>query len=162
MRQAIAGTWVYVTVLIFMVILIAYVTISINYANAYELSEEVIKVVEQYEGYNSNTRKRIDRILTNNVHASKGGCKKSTDHNEAVIGGIGESYDKQLNGGSYNYCIKKTKGNADGTTRYYYETTIFFSFSLPVLGDLFTFRIYGQTSGLRNVTDDVDTFKNIT
>ena len=161
MKQAISGTWVYITVLIFMVILIAYVTISINYANAYELSEEVIKIVEQYEGINSKSRNKIDNILTNNVHATKGSCQKGAS-GEAVIGVSGQQYDQSLNKGPYNYCVKKTKGNADGTVKYYYETTIFFSFSLPVLGDLFTFRIYGQTAGLRNVTDDVQSFKDIT
>lgn len=151
MKQAISGTWVYITVLIFMVILIAYVTISINYANAYEISEEVIKIVEQYEGFNANSIKKIDALLTNNVHTTKGFCQRQDG--EVVVGVSGQNYDKDLNKGPYDYCIKRTTGNADGTTRYYYETTIFFSFSLPVLGDLFTFKIPGQTAGLRNVTD---------
>ena len=149
MKQAIAGSWVYVTVLIFMVILIAYVTISINYANAYELSEEVIKVVEQYEGFNDNSVKRINGILKNNVHTVKGSCREG----EVGVYADGVKYDKDAKGGAYDYCIKRTKGYSEGAYRYYYETTIFFSFSLPVLGDLFTFRIPGQTAGLRNVTD---------
>ena len=151
MRQAIAGSWVYVTVLIFMVIMIAYVTISINYANAYELSEEVIKVIEQYEGFNSTSVQKVDNILTNNIHASKGTCAKK--QGETVVGISGTTYDKNANRGPYNWCIKRTVGDSGGVKKYYYETTIFFSFSLPVLGDLFTFRINGQTAGLRDHTD---------
>ena len=153
MKQAISGTWVYITVLIFMVVLIAYVTISINYANAYELSEEVIKAIEQYEGYNPKSRKQIKKILSGNVHTSRGGCAKK--EGQLVVGGYDEQPDKNLTRGAYDYCISRTVGNADGVPRYYYETTIFFSFSLPVLGDLFTFKIPGQTAGMRNIYDDV-------
>ena len=154
MKQAISGTWVYITVLIFMVILIAYVTISINYSNAYELGEQVIKVIEQYEGYNNKSRLAINNIIEGNNHLVRGGCSEGSDKVK-VVGGKGTTYDTSLRQGPYDYCIKRTTGEADGATKYYYETTIFFSFSLPVLGDLFTFKIPGQTAGMRNIYDDV-------
>lgn len=153
-KQAISGTWVYATVLIFMVILIAYVTVTLNYSASYELSQNVIKSIEQYEGYNEKSRTAIDKILSNGNHTVKGGCQKGSEGTITVGGKIGKTPDAQEHlSGNYDYCIRKSKKNTDGVTKYYYDTTIFFSFNIPVLGDLFTFKIPGSTSGMRNVKD---------
>lgn len=159
-KQAISGTWVYATVLIFMVILIAYVTVTINYSASYELSQNIIKVIEQYEGYNDKSRLAIDKILSSGNHTVKGSCKTGGAGSATIGGRIGKQPDKEEKlSGTYDYCIKKTKKKTDGVEKYYYETTIFFSFNIPVLGDLFTFRIPGSTSGMRNVKDCTDCFK---
>jgi len=151
MRNAIAGTWVYATVLIFMVVLIAYVTIQINYAHAYEISENVIKAIEEYEGLNKKSLDRIDKALSNN-HTVVGGCKEG--EYGIVVGTSGTIKVDTKPKGKYSVCVNRTSLAVNGVTKCYYQTTIFFSFNLPVLGDLYSFKIPGETTGLRYTSDD--------
>ncbi len=156
MKEAISGTWVYITVLIFMVILIAYVSITINYSHAFEASESIIKAIEQYEGYNSTSRKAIADYIHNNTHTVKHVCNDGITGFQDTYGGI-DNDKRQANGSNekFDYCIARTVNvGADKVARCYYHTMVFFSFSLPVLGDLYAFQIPGETSGLRLVSDD--------
>ncbi|MCR4581021.1 MAG: hypothetical protein K5666_00725 [Bacilli bacterium] len=151
MRNSIAGTWVYATVLIFMVALIAYVTIQINYANAYEISENIIKAVEEYEGLNKKSLDKIDKLLSN-THTVTGGCK---DGEYGIVHGTTGTIKVDTKpSGKYSVCVSRNSLAVNGVNKCYYQTTIFFSFNLPVLGDLYSFKIPGETMGLRYTTDD--------
>ena len=156
MKGAISGAWVYVTVLIFMVILIAYVSITINYSNAYETSEYMIKSIEAHDGFNNNSINEIDAYIHDNIHTVKHGCNDSDITADNIAGVIEKHVDKPpRNGVKYDYCISRTElvGN-DNIRRYYYQIYVYFSFSLPVLGDLYAFRIPGETAGLRYISND--------
>ena len=158
MKNAIAGSWVYVIVLIFMVILIAYVAISINYSRAFETSELMIKMLEQNEGFNPTSRKKISEVITGNNATVKHGCgnnegKRSSD-GVFYYGVKGEYVDQNPKKSDYDYCITRTHKDVQGVRKYYYSTTIFFSFSLPVLGDLYAFSIPGETAAIIYIYDD--------
>lgn len=149
MKEAISGSWVYITVLIFMVILIAYVSISINYSRAFEYSSNITKSIESHDGLNSASIKEISNYMHSNGHTTKGACR------DGYYGVLDESVDKNPGNGRYDYCVRReTVYGDDGITRCYYETVVYFSFSLPVLGDLFMFRIPGQTAGMRYTNND--------
>lgn len=149
MKEAISGTWVYVTVLIFMVVLIAYVTITINYSRTFEYSSALIKSIEQNNGLNSSSLNEINNYMHNNGHTLTGACP------EDYYGVREGSVDKHPKGNGYDYCVRRTSLTGDdGVTRCYYDTLVYFSFSLPVLGDLFKFTIPGQTTGMRYLKDD--------
>ena len=151
MRNSIAGTWVYATVLVFMVVLIAYVTITINYSNAYEISENIIKSIEEYEGINTKSLNKIGNLMATS-HTTKGNCEKD----ESTFGIIGKTaHATTTTTGPYDVCVTRSKQTTNGVTKYYYNTTIFFSFSLPVLGDIFKFKIPCETMGMRYTTDTV-------
>ena len=150
MKTAISVTLVYATVLIFMVILIAYVTIQINYARAFEISENMIKAIEEYEGFNPSSRQIIDNLIKNNTHTVMGGCNAK----EGEMGVTGTNVETSPKTGIYNYCISRTSMTVNGVTKCYYRLNIYFSFGLPVLGDIFKFKIPGETSGIRYTTDD--------
>ena len=147
MKTSIAGTWVYATVLIFMVVLIAYVTITINYSNAYEISENIIKAIEEYEGINGKSLDKINRLMTN-THTVRGSCPSDSG---GIIGST--ITDASKSPGPYDVCVTRSVHSTNGVEKYYYSTTIFFSFSLPVLGNLYSFKIPGETMGMRYVTD---------
>ena len=150
MKTAISGTWVYSTVLIFMVILIAYVAISINYSNAFEISENIIKTIEEYEGLNKNSLSKISKLIDTNTHTTRGNCDKDAGEYGINNGTV----DKTLKSNVYSVCVSRSSMTVNGVTKCYYKTTIFFSFGLPVIGDLYAFKIPGETAGLRYTTDD--------
>ena len=149
MKTAITGAWVYIIVLIFMVILIAYVSITINYSRSFEYSSNLIKSIEQNDGLNSTSLQEINYYLHNNGHSVTGSCP---DEYYGVSNG---SVDKHPKGTNYDYCVRRTSITGDdGITKCYFDTVVYFSFSLPVLGDLFKFKIPGQTTGMRYLKDD--------
>ena len=149
MKEAINGSWVYITVLIFMVILIAYVSISINYSRSFEYSSNIIKSIESHDGLNSTSLKEISNYMHNNGHTTKGACRGD------YYGVRDETVYKEPGTGRYDFCIRRDKViGDDGIVRCYYETQVYFSFSLPVLGDLFMFQIPGQTAGMRYTRND--------
>ena len=152
MRTAISGAWIYGIVIVFMVVLIAYVSITINYYKAFEMSQEMITALEQSEGFNSRSVTKINDIFKGYGYSSRGVCKKREGNPFiGVVGGVPErTKDKP---GRYNYCIYRTKVVNGAQTKYYYETTTFFSFSLPVLGDIFTFRVPANTDAIIYLTD---------
>lgn len=160
MRTAISGTWVYAIVLIFMVVLIAYVAVTINYANTFEKSADVIKIIEEGEGYNARTREKIEKYLRGNNQTAKHKCNLNTLEKGCAIGVNGTHVTRITAGNNekYDYCISRNVTTVEGKTTVYYQVSLFFNFSLPVLGDLWAFNVPGETAGMTYVTDD--TFTN--
>jgi hypothetical protein len=154
MKNAIAGTWVYMIVIIFMVILIAYVAITINYANTFEISEQMIKAIEQSEGLNQRSLEIMDGLIKDGNHTVTHGCGTDKKSDTFFYGVKDKVVSKTPNRNDYNYCIAREEMTIQGSKKYYYKVQIFFSFSLPVLGDLYAFTVQGETSGLSFVKDD--------
>ena len=155
MRESIGGLWLFALVITFMMILIAFVSISINYSNAYRLKTAMVTKLEQYDGWNNLSKKAVDDIVYSSGYRQTGYCKKPDD---------GSKYIGVLNGSvnsnprtPQNYCVSRTKrsAKAGSEAKYYYEITIFFGFNLPVLGDIYTFKVSGETGEINYPTNDV-------
>ena len=156
MRNSITGAWIYAMVMIFMVILIGYVSVTINYANTFEMSADVLKMIEQGEGFNKPVREKIARYLEGNHHTVKNGCRMNTLNEDCATGvnGTSPTLVSTTGGGQYDYCISRKMIEKDGKKVTYYQLSLFFSFSLPLLDNLWTFNVPGETAGLAYVTDD--------
>ena len=50
LRNSINGAWLFGIIITFMAILIAYISISINYSKAYEMKTKMITIIEEYDG----------------------------------------------------------------------------------------------------------------
>lgn len=154
MKNSISGLWLFSIVIVFMMILIAFVAISINYSNAYKLKTVLVTKIEQYDGWNSLSKKEVDEILYSSGYRKTGGCKKPEDGSKVI--GV-------LNGNvtvnpktPQNYCVYRTKrSEREGSeAKYYYHLTVFFGFNLPVLGDIYTFSVSGETGEIYYPTND--------
>lgn len=151
MRTSIASTWVFGIVMVFMVILIAYVAVQINYSRAYEVSENIIKIIEEYEGINNKSLEKIDSLM-HTTHTVTGKCSK--DIFQFGISGK-QAYKLETKPGeNYNVCVARTSLQVNGVTKCYYKTQIFFGFNLPMIGEFFKFKVTGETTGLRYTPSD--------
>ena len=65
MREAIGGTWLFGLVITFIVFFASFLAVSINYAKAFNVKNEVINIVSKYEGNNNTTRNKIRSYLRN-------------------------------------------------------------------------------------------------
>ncbi len=173
MRESIAGAWLYSLVLIFMVILVGFVSISINYNKAYKLKTSVVNIIEQSQGVNPAAVELIGRQLKNNGYINGKVCRtlfKNGDKYIEIDNGVASSVKTKgtsdTDSKPAQVCITRTKYNgksdskADASKKetiyqvdYYYDVYMFFSFSLPVFGDIFKFTVTGSTNAIHYPVD---------
>lgn len=162
MRQAIGTTWIMQLVIIFMLIFVAFLALTINYTKAFKIKNELVTIIEKYEGLNYGTENQpgsinlINNYLQYNGYTVMGSCDEgsygasslNSDNNVALVNAV--------KGQKYYYCVEEvsTKG-ASTPNRARYKIKIFFKFSLPILGDLFTFNIDGTTIDITNPKNTV-------
>ena len=160
MRQAIGTTWIMQLVIIFMLIFVAFLALTINYTKAFKIKNELVTIIEKYEGLNYGTSNQsgsidlINNYLQYNGYTVMGSC----DEGSYGATGLGDDaiLSNAVKGQKYYYCVEEvsTKG-ASTPNRARYKIKIFFKFSLPILGDLFTFNIDGTTIDITNPKNTV-------
>ena len=165
MRESIAGAWLYSLILIFMVILVGFVSISINYNKAYKLKTSVVNIIEQSQGVNPAAVELIGRQLKSNGYLNGKVCRtlfkngdKYIEIDEGVASNVKTKGTTDADSKPAQVCITRTKaGINDAKTStqldYYYDVYMFFSFSLPVFGDLFKFTVTGSTNAIHYPVD---------
>lgn len=156
MRQSIGATWILQLVIVFMLIFVGFLALSINYTKAFRIKNEVLSIIEKYEGISSGEKGSIaitNNYLRHNNYQTMGTCESGSYgvadlSNNTVIATSDRS--------KYYYCVKKV-GTSDSTypDRVMYEIETFFKFNLPFLGDLFTFHVTGETIDISWPEDDI-------
>ncbi len=158
MRQTIGTTWVLQLVIVFMLIFVAFLALSINYTKAFQMKNELLGMIEKYEGVTNGDNGSISLInnyLRFNNYTTNGGCQIGEygvrNLNENTLTPITQSNQNQ----NYYYCVSKIDASTETLNqRARYRIRIFFKFGLPVIGDIFTFSVEGTTINLNRPFDD--------
>lgn len=161
MREAIGTTWIFQLVIIFMLIFVAFLSLSLNYTKAFKIKNELLTTIEKFEGLTFNESANepgsvriINNYLIYNNYRSMGACELGSFGSRSL-----ESTSLELaeEGRKYYYCVRKIdRSNKSLPDRAKYEIKIFFKFSLPVIGDLFTFSSEGTTIDINRAVKDID------
>lgn len=139
--------------------------LTINRSKAYEVKDQIITIIEENEGMeivsndggNIAIWDDITEVLTTAAYRTTGACPDDwTD----VTSYVGVDRDGKLSDAP-SVCIKKTDVNYNdkldsGNFTYldesipscYYTVVIFYKLDIPVLNDVFSFSITGQTKTL--------------
>ena len=152
LRNSINGAWLFGIIITFMAIFIAYISISINYSKAYEMKTKMVTIVEEYDGVNPSTVEYLNRIASNYGYRKTNTCK--VENGEKLVGildGIPTVNPKE----PQNICITRElkEGGEFNEKKYYYNIEVFFGFDLPLIGNLFTFRVDGETNAIYYPSD---------
>ncbi len=165
MREAIGGTWLTQIIIIFMLIFVAFLALTLNYTKAFKMKNDIITIIEEREGITNNKNGKlngsislINNYLEKNGYTLLRACPEgsygvSDLHSEAM-----NYIDKGQNTKRYYYCI--TKFRAPSTNykgKVYYQVAISLKFNLPILGDLFTFEVTGNTEDITIPADNLKT-----
>lgn len=139
MRESIGSAWLYGLVLTFILLFTGFLTLIIDYSGAFMYKNDVIEIIEKYEGYTLTSRSIIDDYLTNSGYKTKSDCPDTYYGATSLDGKTGSV-------GAQNayYCIKENGDKMD--------FILFYSFNLPILGDLIKFNIEGQTNSINYLT----------
>jgi len=157
MRQAIGSTWILQLVILFMLIFVGFLALSINYTKAFKIKNELISIVEKYEGLSSGNDGSI-MIINNYLKYNNYGVLGYCEENEYGVSDLNsEHIELSETGTKYYYCVRKENTGVAGLyERARYNIRIFFHFSLPVLGDLFTFSSDGSTININYPVQDIE------
>ena len=162
MREAIGGTWLFGLVITFIVFFASFLAVSINYAKAFNVKNNVVDLISKYEGNNCNARKKIANYLKDTGYLVTGVCPKSGDYLYDGFNYIG--YDLEGNqvadGKKAYYCVSTDSiedtelATGDTLEKKYYRVMVFFKIDLPLVGELTTFKIKGETESIYFAKDD--------
>ena len=167
MREAIGGTWLFGLVLTFIVFFASFLAISINYSKAFNVKNNIVDLIGKYEGNNCNARKKINDYLRDVGYLVPGECPKIN----TMVQGVENTYNYtgyDINGNPVasgekaHYCIsvdaideiEDHSGNVVNLGRKFYRVIVFFKIDLPLVGNLTTFRIKGETESIYFATED--------
>lgn len=146
MREAIGTTWTFQLIIVFILIFSCFLSLVISYSKAYSLKNEVLTMIEKYEGISKNSSnvegnaEIINNYLWQNAYKAKGKCP------EGWMGALdiqSVNYETSVSNKDYYYCFQEAKFSNNDI---YYNVRLFYKFNLLVLGDITTFKVEGRTN----------------
>ncbi len=139
MRDAFGGAFLIKIILIFLFVYVAFMAVALNYAKAFRIKNQIINIIEQYEGYND---KKTDNGLSSKEeiisYVEKMGYNVSLNFDNSETNRICEN----------GYCITK-RCNFKGA---YYFVETFVHLELPFFSIDITVPITGETRIISGTT----------
>ena len=147
MREAVGSTFLFKLMIIFIFFFASFLAIAINYSQAFRTKNQIINVLEQYVGLNSSSRDVISNMTVNSGYYREVDCE---GRNEGVQ--INNNDGLPING----VCIdsKSIVDENNGAEKTYYQVTTYVSFNFPVIGNIFTFPVKGETKIITNPNEN--------
>lgn len=150
MRESIGGTWILQLVIGFMLLFVAFLTLSLNYSKAFQIKNEMLTMIEKKEGLTSGSNGSIALInnyLSSNSYRVKRSCPVGSYGVSDLNSNTAESVSNTSK--QYYYCVEKIETpSRTHNNKVYYKISIFFYFNLPIIGDIFKFTINGATNDI--------------
>ncbi len=128
MREAIGGALLIKLVMFFIVIYVCFLAIAINYSITFRVKNQIINLIEEYEGYDL-AKTHIEEYIAN------------VGYYRASVGNV--SIDDTCDNG---YCIKELTSDRGK----YYRVTTYVSFDFPIIGRVTNFPVSGETKIIYN------------
>lgn len=154
MREAIGGTWLLTIVLVFIVLFSSFLALSINYSKAFKVKNGIVNIIEKKEGLSEASQTEIEKYLSTVGYLVYSKCPKNlTEQGDGTL--VSGFIPYTADASQYRYCVAKTEDDSGNIKKSYYKVTVFFRVDLPILGDIFTFPISGETKPIYFAKDDV-------
>ena len=141
MRETVGSTFLFKLMIVFIFFFASFLAIAINYSQAFRIKNTVINRLEQLEGYNEASEAEISQIITSN------GYYRNVDCDSEETGVAPQN--------TTGVCIMGLRTGTNDEDVYYRVTT-YISFNFPIIGNLFTFPVVGETKVITNPVDDTN------
>lgn len=147
MREAIGGTWLFGLVITFIVFFASFLAISVNYSRAFNVKNNVVDLISKYEGNNCKAREKISSYLSDVGYLVPHKCDSGYTGYDLEGNDVGEK--------KAYYCIYADEtDDALAMKKKFYRVEVFFRIDLPVIGDIATFKIKGETESIPFYKED--------
>ena len=146
MKETIGNTFVIKLVIVFTLLFSAFLALAISYNKVFRMKNEVLSIIEKYEGINDTSLNVINNYFYSNGYTTTNGCPDDY----MGVNNFEEEAVEAVSGEKYYFCYKETKvrsnnGANANIKKKVYDVIVFYKFYLPIVGDIFTFNIKGQT-----------------
>lgn len=148
MRDSIGGAMLLNLVIIFTGLVIVFFVSILSYSKAYKVKNRIIEIIEKYETYSGDVVNELNYDLKNIGYSTTTPAKcdeRCNDIREELVRTRYKSEDlaiDSLNNSGYNYCVFSLTNNNEGFS---YLVVTFVRFEVPIVGDILTFPVYGET-----------------
>lgn len=150
MRESVGSTMSLQVIILFILIFSAFLILVINYSRAYMVKNEMLTIIEKYDGIsdNSDAIKITNNYLKEKGYKTKGYCPSSW-YGATELEGSRESIELAKDNKRYYYCFNEIchkDHDSDFYDSCYTKMKVFYKFNLPILGDFKTFDVDGRTN----------------
>lgn len=143
MRQTVGHTFIFKLVLVFTLMFTCFLALAITYNKVFRLKNEMTSIIEKYEGINDQSLMVINNYLSASGYNTKGECNEGFS---GVSSFDDTNYETYEPGEEYLYCFQEDRSvKSSNSHRKFYRVIVFYKFNLPVIGDLVTYKIKGET-----------------
>lgn len=152
MRESLGGAMLLNLVVIFTGLVIVFFIGILSYSKAYRVKNRIIEIIEKHEKYDENVADEINPDLRNAGYNASSPTKcdgaSVQNHLEQMlhseyVGNLPSNKNAQ-----YDYCvfeINSTDYPKNISEGKYYVVVTFIRFEIPIIGDVLTFPVYGET-----------------
>lgn len=139
MREAIASTYIYNIIFVFLAIVFAFVMGTIIYYKSMKVNKVIIASIEKYEGYNHLSSDEIDQNLKSIGYGVEADGKKCPTKSGSVSINV-ES--------GYKYCVYLFDNDTEnGTNKYYsYGVTTYITLNFPFANIFIKVPVYAKSN----------------
>lgn len=149
MRESIGGAWLVGIVMVFIVLFTSYLALTVNYSKAFKVKNEIISLIEENEGLTDKTQEKIVKYLNSAGYYVYGKCSSyEEDYLDGAVNGKLTGYERNGSSDKYKYCVYERSVENDTLNRKYYRVTVFFKFDIPLLDEIFTFPVTGESKAV--------------
>ena len=135
MREAIGGALLIKLVMFFIVLYVCFLSIAINYSITFRVKNQIINLIEAYEGYDLAQEYIDDYIANVGYYSASVGT--------FTLDGEDNSINTTCSDG---YCIEAIDVERDGVSvGKYYKVTTYVTFSFPIIDNIASFPVSGES-----------------
>lgn len=169
MKDAISGMGLYIIVIIFITVFATYVSVTTTYSRCFRIKDELVTVIEHYRGITKEGLDEMNKFLIGMGYSSSGTCPK-----DGKLWNAYSLHGKTGYGTQTNYCIAKNVTTSNKTmtansvyagvgmyNSAYYQVIVFFQLEWPILRNIFTIDIAGETQIITNPYDTEIILENV-
>lgn len=138
MKEVSSTTWTFQIMIFFILIFACFLTLVLSYSKAYTIKNRLLTIIEKYEGFTPDSIGIVNSFVSEYSYRTKSTCQE--DWYGAID--LEGNYEVAKGKTRYYYCFKENKAK---NNYIYYDIEVFYKFNLPVIGDVATYRIKGQT-----------------
>ena len=143
MSGATGHTFLYNLIILFIVIVFAFLAGSLSYYKAFRINNSIVLSIEKYSGYNDKSLAEIDKSLsTFGYEQQKSPCKEEYDGMFLM-----EKSEK-----NFNYCIYISDKEPKAGSQYNYGVLTYMSLDLPII-EVIKLPIFAKTNQIYKFTN---------
>lgn len=161
MKESIGATQIFMLVIALILIFSGIMALTINRSNAFAVKDQIITIIEKQGKFDMTSEivnnrlsgqgeaiREIVETLEHNSYRQTGTCPEQTTNTKVTA--YQRNGAKVTGNNKAAFCIVRIDGNspAGAPPVYYYEVLVFYTLDLPVLNEVFNFRVVGQTKSL--------------